>query len=119
MKENTSMDYVKIAFVLFALSVILISMIIVSFHLGTTINDYDELDNSQCHNYIINDTFSQVHGSMGASTFYYIVSNDNIYKMSLGYNATKIYKWKSIIKGQIYTMKIYKNYAEFCNDEIL
>jgi hypothetical protein len=87
---------------------------------GGMISDYDKLDNSQCHIIIINDTFSQIRGSIGSSTYYYIVSDDNtIYELVAGENATKIYKWKTIVKGQEYSLKTYNEYAEFCNDNIV
>lgn len=87
---------------------------------GDRISDYDKLDNSRCHAIIIDDTFSQTRGSIGSSTYYYIVSNDTIiYELVVGGNTTRIYKWKTIVKGQEYSLKTYNEYGEFCNDQIL
>jgi hypothetical protein len=83
------------------------------------LSDYDKLDNSQCHIIIINDTFSQIRGNIGSSTYYYIVSDGNIYELITGTNATKMYKWKTIVKGQEYNLKTYNEYAEFCNDTLM
>lgn len=93
--------------------------LLILFDFGNIMNDYNNLDKEPCQKIIINDTFSQTRGMYGASTYYYIVINDNkIYELVVGQNATKIYKWKTIAKGQKYNLKIYKEYAEFCEDEI-
>lgn len=94
--------------------------ILLLFDAGTIINDYKNLDNSQCQKIIINDTFSQIRGNFGSATYYYIVTSDNkIYELAVGRNSTKLYAWKTIVKGQEYSLQIYDEYAEFCGDIVL
>lgn len=109
-------DYIIIPVVMLAIFSLPLMMLTSA---GSDVQDYMKLDGSQCHVMIINDTFIQVQGSIGANTYYYVVSDGNVYELMAGNNATKIYRWKTIVKGQSYNMKSYKNYVEFCEDKFL
>ena len=108
-----------IMFAIVVVSILSIPLLLL-FDAGYMMNDYDYLDKEVCKKIVINDTFSQIRGHYGSYTYYYIVTDDNkIYELAVAQNATKIYKWNTIVKGQEYNIKIYKEYAEFCEDMVL
>lgn len=87
---------------------------------GDALHDAIQLDNAPCQNITIIDTFSESYGYMGSYTYYCLVGQDkSVYKMYFGINMTDIYRWKSIERGQSYSLKIYKNDAEFCDQDII
>lgn len=118
--EKPVVNYpIRIMLIIISIVILALPLLILS-DAGNMINNYKILDESSCQKIIINDTFSNVRGNYGASTYYYIVTSDNkIYELSVGRNSTKLYGWKTIVKGQEYNLKVYKEYAEFCGDKTL
>ena len=81
-------------------------------------NDFQELENQQCHTIPISDKFTSVSGGMmSVNTEYYITSNGVTYELISTYYPKDIQKFRDI-NGSA-EVKTYKEYAAFCDYKFL